>query len=85
MDKDGRIYVQIVDGRGSDCEWSQILEILRELNELHEDRLRRIVEAGGGREIRARFEQSSAADLEEVNSLLAQIVGHLEQGATGRV
>jgi hypothetical protein len=85
MDRNRRNYVQIVDGSGSDCEWSQILEILHELNQLHEDRLRRIDEAGGGAEIRARFEQSSAADLEEVNALLAQIVAQIEQEAAGRV
>jgi hypothetical protein len=85
MDRIGRNYIQIVDGSGSDCEWSEILEILCELNELHEDRLRRIDEAGGGAEIRARFEQSSAADLEEVNALLAQIVEQMEQEARGRV
>jgi hypothetical protein len=85
MDRNGRIFVQIVDGSGSDCEWSEILEILRELNELHEDRLRRIDEAGGDTEIRAMFERECAADLEEVNALLAQIEEHSEQEATGRV
>jgi hypothetical protein len=72
--RDGRNYQQIVGGSGSDCEWSQILEILCELNELHEDRLRRLDEA----EIRARFEQSNVADLEEVNAMLAQIVAQLK-------
>jgi hypothetical protein len=35
--------------------------------------------------IRAIFEQSSVVDLEEVNVLLAQIVGQLEQDAIRRV
>jgi hypothetical protein len=60
MGRNERNYQQTVDGRGSDCEWSTILEILSELNELH-DRLRRIDEAGeGGTEISARYVQSSA-------------------------
>jgi hypothetical protein len=84
MARYGRHY-QIVYGSGSDCEWSEILEILCELNNLHDDRLRRIDEAGGGPEIRARFELSSVLDLQEVNALLAQIVGQLEQEATGHV
>jgi hypothetical protein len=85
MARYGRHFQQIVVESRSDCEWSEILEILCELNKLHEDRLRRIDEAGGGPEIRATFELSSVLDLAEMNALLAQIVGHLEQEATGRV
>jgi hypothetical protein len=85
MGEDGRIFVQIFDGRGPDCEWSQIIELLHDLNELHQDRLRRIDEAGGDAMIRAKFEESGAADLKEVNALLKQILERMEQEAAGRV
>jgi hypothetical protein len=40
-------YQAVVES-GTDCEWSKSFENVNELNEMYEDRLRSIDEAGGG-------------------------------------
>jgi hypothetical protein len=70
----------------SDCDWAETFRILHAINELQDGMLRRALEAEGGADVRAEFEQSYRSDLEELNAILAQIVGQVEQQqSSGRV